>query len=333
MNRKVLKAAELNGLKWINHTPLTLKDLKGKVVLINFWDYSYYSCLRTITYLKVWYGRYRDKGLEIIGIHAPEFSFGRNEANVKRAVEDLGIQYPVAMDNDFQVWRAYSNKYWPSEYLIDADGYLADYHLGPGMYKNLELSIQELIREIDPHVILPHPIEPLRPEDRDGIQMKYVTPDMYLGFKRGRIGNPEGFRPNEVVDYARPAVIKKDMYHAIGKWKNLPDALEAQGDGTSELIVSYEAKGVGIVVEPGSEGEQFFEITQDGAPVEVNLKNDDDVRIMDGKTLVYTDYPRLYLVVDNPYSSSHILTIKTEAKGMRFYSFNFISQPIDSSVL
>lgn len=163
--------------------------------------------------------------------------------------------------------------------------------------------------------------------------MKYVTPDMYLGFKRGRIGNPEGFRPNEVVDYVRPAVIKKDMYHAIGKWKNLPDSLEAQGDGTSELIVSYEAKGVGIVVEPGSEGEQFFEVTQDGAPVEVNLKNDDDVRIINGKTLVYTDYPRLYLVVDNPYSSSHILNIKTQAKGMRFYSFNFISQPIDPSVL
>ena len=331
LNRKVLKAAEFKDLVWVNHEPLTLSKLRGRIVLVNFWDYTFHACLRTITYLKVWHGRYKDKGLVVIGVHAPEFPFGHKKENVTRAIEDLGIDYPVAMDNKFTLWRAFSNHYWPSEYLIDSEGYLADYHLGGGGFQNFEISIQELLRELDPHIVLPRPIEPLNPEDRDDVQLKSVTPDIYFGFRRGRIGNEEGFVPYEVVDYKRPARIAKDMYHAVGRWRNLPDALEAAGEGIAEIVLSYEAQAVAVVVEPGTQGEQYFEVYQDGTPVKP-WKEHEDVVLADGKSIVRVDYPRLYYIVKNPHSGPHILTFKTPSKGLRFYSINFIPEVIGPSV-
>ncbi len=329
LNRGVLKAAEFKGLDWVNSPPVKLSDLKGHVVLVHFWDYTYFNCLQAINYIKVWNGRYRDKGLKVIGIHTPEFSFSKNREYVVKAVEDLGIDFPVAMDNDFQTWHAFSNRYWPSDYLIDKDGFLADYHIGQGGYRQFEMAIQELLLELDPHVVLPKPIEALRPEDREGARLTSVTPDLYLGFRRGRIGNKEGFIPYQTVQYRRPGTLAHDIYHAVGKWTDLPECLRFEGNHTKpgEIIISYHAKAVVVVVAPGQEGPQEFEVLQDGQPLSAIAPGLDTVRDGD-RTIVRCDYPRLYSVVKNADRKRHVLTLRTASKGICFYSLNFINAAV-----
>ena len=328
LNRGVLKAAEFKGLEWVNSDPVFMKDLKGRVVLVHFWDYTYYSCLHAMTYIKVWNGRYRDKGLAVVGIHAPEFSFSRNRENIIRAVEDMGIDFPVAMDNAFETWKAFSNRYWPSDYLVDSQGYLADYQIGDRGYQEFELSIQELLRELDPHVVLPKPIELRNPADQYGVRLRSATPDLYLGFRRGRIGNKEGFVPNETVDYARPRELARDIYHAVGKWTDLPECLRFEGNGTGEIIISYQANAVVVVVKPGREGTQEFEVLQDNRPLEEVGGDLDTVREGD-KTVVKCPYPKLYRVVKNKSGERHVLTLRTASKGLSFYSLNFITSSVE----
>ncbi|MBM4389265.1 MAG: redoxin domain-containing protein, partial [Deltaproteobacteria bacterium] len=172
LQRKTLKAPEFVGLRWINSPPISVESLKGQVVLVDFWDFSCINCIRTIPYLKIWHGRYADRGLMIIGIHAPEFSFAQSEKRVLEEVDFLGLFYPVAIDNNFTTWRRYSNRFWPAKYLIDKEGYLADYHFGEGGYTRTEQAVQELLREINPRMILPKVLEPLRTEDSDDAKMK-----------------------------------------------------------------------------------------------------------------------------------------------------------------
>lgn len=329
LNRGVLKAAEFKGLEWVNSTPIALKELKGRAVLIHFWDYTYYNCIQAINYIKVWNGRYRDKGLAVIGIHAPEFSFSKNKKNIVRAIEDMGIDFPVAMDNEFETWKTFSNRYWPSDYLIDANGFLADYHIGDGGYQQFETAIQDLLREIDPYVVLPKPIDALRPEDQDGVRLTSVTPDLYLGFRRGRIGNKEGFMPYQTVDYSRPLELARDIYHAIGKWTDLPECLRFEGDGWGEIVISFQANAVAIVVEPGiDKGPQEFEVLLDGNPLD-HIDPDLDTKREGKRTIVHCPYPKLYKIVKNSDGTRHVLTLRTQSRGISFYSLNFITAAIN----
>jgi cytochrome c biogenesis protein CcdA/thiol-disulfide isomerase/thioredoxin len=135
------------GGEWFNSDPLTLSQLKGKVVLVDFWTYTCINCIRTLPYLKAWHEKYHDKGLVIIGVHAPEFEFEKDADNVKKAIEDFDLKYPVMQDNDFATWRAYKNNYWPAKYLIDKDGNIRYTHFGEGEYDETEFAIQELLTE------------------------------------------------------------------------------------------------------------------------------------------------------------------------------------------
>ena len=134
-------------VEWLNSKPLTTDELKGKVVLIDFWTYSCINCLRAIPYVRAWAERYRDHGLVVIGVHAPEFAFERNVDNVKKAIATLGISYPVAVDNDYKIWRAFDNEYWPAHYFIDAKGQIRHHHFGEGEYDDSERVIQKLLAE------------------------------------------------------------------------------------------------------------------------------------------------------------------------------------------
>jgi thiol-disulfide isomerase/thioredoxin len=142
------KAPEITGLtNWINsHTINSMSDLKGKVVLVDFWTYSCYNCINTLPYVKSWYKKYKNDGFVVLGIHAPEFKFERNLKNVKKAVKSNGIKFPVALDNGFKLWRAYRNRYWPAFYLIDKNGYVRYTHFGEGSYKNTEAAIASLLK-------------------------------------------------------------------------------------------------------------------------------------------------------------------------------------------
>jgi cytochrome c biogenesis protein CcdA/thiol-disulfide isomerase/thioredoxin len=141
---------DLDGaVQWLNSPPLTLDQLKGKVVLIDFWTFGCINCLHTLPHVKEWAAKYADKGLVVIGVHAPEFAYEKDPANVKKAVADLGITFPVALDNNFTIWRQFSNEYWPANYFIDAEGHVRYHHFGEGAYEESELVIQQLLAEAD----------------------------------------------------------------------------------------------------------------------------------------------------------------------------------------
>ncbi|NOJ32799.1 MAG: thiol-disulfide isomerase, partial [Candidatus Nitrosocosmicus sp.] len=215
------QAPELQGIaSYINTengNPIKLADLKGKVVLFDFWTYTCINCIRTIPYLNEWYDRYGDQGLVILGVHSPEFDFEKNPSNVHDAVKQFGIKYPVALDSDHKTWNAYNNNYWPRHYLIDSQGYIRDDHIGEGGYNETEKTIQTLLAEkaaLDNRTEISFDLDKGRSSNTSSStpssqSLQYVdfsqniSPEIYLGYQNARspLGNSEGFQPNSDVNY------------------------------------------------------------------------------------------------------------------------------------
>ena len=145
------KTSELDSLgsatEWINSPPLSVQQLRGKVVLVDIWTFGCYNCRNALPYVRDWYRKYKDQGLVVVGVHSPEFAYEKNIGNVKRAVQELGIEFPVAVDNNFAIWRAFNNRYWPAHYFIDAQGRIRFHHFGEGEYERSERVIQQLLEE------------------------------------------------------------------------------------------------------------------------------------------------------------------------------------------
>jgi len=133
IEKNTVRAPEIGRL-WFNSPPLSMRQLRGRVVLVDFWDYTCVNCIRTLPYIKEWHKRYADKGLTVIGVHSPEFLFARYESNVERGIEEFGLTYPIVVDSNMELWQAFANRYWPSKYLIDSNGYLRYAHFGEGAY-------------------------------------------------------------------------------------------------------------------------------------------------------------------------------------------------------
>ncbi|MFL6039325.1 MAG: cytochrome c biogenesis protein DipZ [Gaiellaceae bacterium] len=230
-------APEVQGISaWINTQPLTLRDLRGKVVLIDFWTYSCINCLRTLPYLKSWDERYRAKGLVIIGVHSPEFAFEHSLGNVRAAVRRLGVRYPVALDNDFGTWNAYHNQYWPADYLIDRNGRIRDVHFGEGAYAETEQKIRRLLgRSLPPA---------LREPDRTPTELR--TPESYLGYLR--IGNYRGspIRPDTSATYRFPPGLERDAYAYAGTWTVENERILA--GRAARLRLHFHARSVHLVL-------------------------------------------------------------------------------------
>ena len=175
-------------LRWLGAPFLRMDKLLGRhAVLVEFWDFARVNSLRTLPYLKAWHERYADQGLKVIGVHSPGYSFGRDEDLVAGAVERLEVPYPVALDTDFEVWRAYGNKGWPGRYLFDRRGLLRYIHYGEGDYRDTELAIHECLLEIDPDLTMSAPLDPIRPEDAPGVGLEPQTADIELPRDRARL--------------------------------------------------------------------------------------------------------------------------------------------------
>ena len=174
---------------WLNGPPLTRESLRGKVVLVDFWTYSCINCLRTLPYVKRWYDTYKDHGLVVIGVHAPEFAFERDPDNVRRAVGELGIRYPVAIDDDYAIWRGFSNQYWPAHYFIDAEGRIRGHHFGEGDYEGSERILRELLTQAGYKDLPPAGAAPRRGGHRGGARhgTRLVRGDLHRLPPRGRI--------------------------------------------------------------------------------------------------------------------------------------------------
>lgn len=314
------------GASWLQGGPLRMADLRGRPVLIDFWDYTCVNCIRTLPYVKEWHRRYREHGLTVVGVHAPEFSFARESGNVLRAVRGHGIEYPVVLDNDYAIWQSYANRYWPAKYLVDGGGYLRYLHYGEGAYVETEQAIQTLLRESFPELLLPGVMDPVREEDRPGAVCYRVTPELYLGYARGTIGNP-ALEPDKPATYRDPGKHMDAHAYLDGEWLLAGEYLArpAGATGESRLTVPYMAKAVNLVIHPPTYGgAASIAVMQDGAPLQAEDAGEDVVAGGAGSMLT-VDAPRMYRLVSNREIDRHELTLSTTSDGVALYAFTFTS--------
>lgn len=253
-------------VEWLNSKPLTVEQLRGKVVLVDFWTYSCINCIRTVPYVRAWAEKYRDQGLVVIGVHAPEFAFEKRIDNVKRAVKDFGIGYPVAIDNDFAIWRAFANSYWPAHYFIDAEGRIRHHHFGEGDHAQSERVIQELLAEAagrrkgDGGLVTPNAKGAEAAPDFANLQ----SGEDYVGYMRaGNFISPEGVAADEARDYTvgRPRL---NQWGLAGNWTVGAEqaTLNRAGGG---IAYRFSARDLHLVLGPGAGGKKVrFQVKVDG---------------------------------------------------------------------
>lgn len=285
-------APEFMGLtNWINSPPLSLNELRGKVVLIDFWTYSCINCLRTLPHLEEWYNKYRDKGFVIIGIHTPEFEFEKSPTNVIEAISRLGITYPVAQDNDYTVWREYNNRYWPTHYLVDQNGQIVKIVIGEGNYQETEMAIQALLGISETIQSLPK------------TSHKQITPETHLGTNRGtNYADEISIIPNQTVTYTYSKPLQEDKIGLQGPWKAEPECITAEGDDCY-LSINCLASNVYIVLGGSS-----------GSPVEVSVDEKPSKEF-------YVNLSQKYDIINKAYGR-HIVLLKVP-RGISAYTFTF----------
>ena len=315
---KGFKAPELLGISaWINSKPLEIhKDLKGKVVLVDFWTYSCINCIRTLDYINKWHKKYASKGLVIIGVHSPEFEFEKQKENIEIAVKKFNIEYPVALDNEFKTWRVYDNHYWPHKYLIDINGNIVYDHVGEGGYSETEEVIQKLLEQRG---------EKINDQITQESQIPYSSaqsPELYFGyhFARKGLGNINGFKANQIVEYILPKDIKEDIIYMEGKWQNNIDHMRHADKNNGSTVLSFRSKTLNIVA---NAKKAIVKVYLDGKPIKKD-KAGEDVIVERTKSYIIVDKPRLYRIVGgkNQYGS-YTLKLSTKSDNFEIYSYTF----------
>jgi thiol-disulfide isomerase/thioredoxin len=285
---------------WLNSEPLTADALRGRAVLVDFWTYSCVNWLRTLPYVRAWAERYADRGLVVVGAHAPEFGFEHELDNVRRAVAELGVTYPVVIDNDFAIWRAFGNHYWPAVYLVDQDGRVGFTHFGEEAYAETERAIQRLlgVDEEEPVSVTADGLT--APADWDGLR----SPETYVGAERGE--------RRRDVPAGRLAL---NEWALLGAWTVGPEsaALDA---APGSIAYRFEGRDLNLVLAPGSEPARFT-VRVDGEPPGADHGVDTDPS---GEGTV--DEPRLYQLVRGP-ARARTAEITFRSPGVRAYVFTF----------
>lgn len=313
---------------WLNSPPLTWADLRGQVGLIDFWDYTCINCLHTLPYLQEWHRRYAVNGLIIIGIHAPEFDFAHDAQRVADAVQELELPYPVAQDNAFKTWNGFANRAWPAKYLVDAKGYIRAFHHGEGAYADMERQIQTLLHEINPNLRFPEPMQPLRGIDQPGSACYRPTPELYLGYARGEVGNREGNLPDQAVNYpAPPAERLPDTVYLEGSWLNRKEFIESvhgpESASWAGFHVDYQAAQVNCVLGSVDETPLQVQVLLDGLPVPEKDRGR-DVALVNGETVIQVDRYRMVQLLAHPDFERHRLTLRVPRAGLRAYALTFV---------
>ena len=291
------KFAEIT--KWINtpgSRPLTLRGLRGKVVLVDFWTYSCVNCIRTLPYLKAWYARYHRDGLVIVGVHTPEFAFEHVVSNVQRAVREHGIRYPVAVDDKYGTWDAWANQYWPADYLIDRNGDVRDAHFGEGGYTQTEADIRKLLGEQ-----ARGPMAQAKGAITPSTQVE--TPETYLGTYRAQ-AYTQPLHPNVDADYGAPAAVPTNAVELAGHWR--VERHQVVAGAGAKLLFEYVAPRIYVVAAPPKSGPVTLGVSVDGSPsARVRVPDDD-----------------LYQLAHLPTAGPHKLVLSVPA-GTSLYSFTF----------
>jgi len=311
---------------WINSRPLGERDTSGKVVLVDFWDYTCINCLRTLPYLHAWYERYHDDGFTIISVHTPEFDFAGERNNVEAATKRLNINWPVVLDAQQAIWRRYGNSSWPNEYLFDQDGRLVESVSGEGLYQETETKIQSLLKAHDPKLTLP-PVMALLPQDsydKPGAVCYLHTPEMLL--MRSKIANAtDADNPRRDSPYTDSAAKYADgSIYLQGVW-NVANQAATSAGGPGYVATRYHAIQVVAVLAPDSGASVRVDVTQDGAPLAKGDAGDDIQYDAGGMSYVTVDASRAYDLVMNAKMAYHNLRLSTDDARLHVYSFDFES--------
>jgi len=321
-----VRAPEIGRL-WYNSTPLSFRQLRGRVVLVDFWDYTCVNCIRTLPYVQGWHERYGNKGLTVIGVHTPEFTFAQYESNVERGIREFGLTYPIVVDSDREIWKAFANRYWPSKYLLDKEGYLRYAHFGEGAYRETEEAIHELLREINPAIALPPSMDPVRAEDGPGAVCYRPSAELYLGHVRGRMGNEGGFKADSISEYSFSGEMQEGYFYARGRWASTAEYLESVDDGEHIITLKYEAAGVNLVMAAPRGGSAEAVIRLDGKPLTREQKTvDTRFRWVNGaeESYLLVQQARMYALVDHHDFGTHTLELSC-GPGLAAFAFTFTS--------
>ncbi len=336
------QAPELMGTQeWINSGPLTLEELRGKVVLIDFWTYTCVNCLRTLPYLQQWYDRYEDDGLVIVGVHTPEFEFEKDFDNVVQATVTEGVDWPVVQDNEFAVWRSFSNRYWPAKYLIDRHGVVRYRHFGEGKYGETEDWIRTLLQESGATGVemeMPLPEDQARDSKFVSESRGDYTPELFAGWQfvfshlqggRGPyIGQREYYENREtVVQFQKPDELEPHLIYFQGPWYVGPQATRHAVESTSYddyLALVYSARSVNAVLTSESGEPYKVRITVNGDYLTEDNAGGDIMIGEDGESYLWVDEPRLYKIVESPnWMARQELRMASMSNDFGLFSFTF----------
>ncbi|MFM0075966.1 cytochrome c biogenesis protein DipZ [Paraburkholderia sediminicola] len=306
---------------WLNSTPLSSDALRGKVVVVNFWTYSCINCLRTLPYLKTWEQRYHDDGLVVVGVHTPEFGFEHDAGNVKRALKDLNIRYPVAIDNDYGIWKAFGNQYWPAFYIVDAQGHIRYHHFGEGDYGEAEQAIRQLLAEKG---------NPMAAGTREAVQANGAqaaadpadvgSGETYVGYRESQgFASTQRVKPDANGTYTLPTQLPLNNWGLAGEWNIGAESAVPTASG-ARIAYRFHARDLHLVLAPAADGKPVrFRITIDGAPP--GAAHGADVA-SDGTGVVTS--ARLYQLVRQPGAvADRTFEIEFLDPGVKAFSFTF----------
>jgi len=307
---------------WLNSAPLTPEGLRGKVVVVDFWTYSCINCLRALPYVKAWNDRYKDHGLVVIGVHTPEFAFEKDLDNVRHAVSELKITYPVALDSNYAVWQAFNNQYWPAHYFIDSMGRIRGHHFGEGNYRESEELIRQLLTEAGDQDL---PAAGYGELAATGIQAAadeahIQSPETYIGYERAaHFSSSTGVAPDQDKLYAEPSKLELNQWALAGRWTvRNEDGVLDQAPGA--ITFRFYARDLHLVMGAGADGKPIhFRVRLDGAAPDQNHGVDVDIH---GNGVVHEQ--RLYqLIRQSKDVVEHTFSIEFLDPGIHAYSFTF----------
>ena len=312
---------DLSGaVAWLNSPPLNAGRLKGSVVLVDFWTYSCINCLRSIPYVRAWAEKYKDSGLVVIGVHTPEFAFEKDLDNVRRAVSELKITYPVALDNDYKIWKAFNNSYWPADYLVDATGHIRFHHFGEGKYDETEQQIQQLLKERDGQLAVTGLVKVAAtgaeaPPDND-----VESPETYVGYDRAdSFLSPGGLKQDVAHLYSAPKHLELNQWGFSGTWTDHAQVatLDAARGG---IVYRFHARDLHLVLGPSPKGQPVrFRVKIDGHAPGANHGVDTDAQ-GDG---IVTDHRLYQLIRQKDTIEDRTFEIEFLDPGAQAFAFTF----------
>lgn len=309
------------GTGWINSTPLNAKQLKGKVVLVDFWDYSCINCIRAIPYIRAWADKYKDSGLVVIGVHTPEFDIEKQKPNVQKAVNKFQITYPVVLDNNYAIWNAFHNQYWPAHYFIDAKGKVRFEHFGEGEYDQSEQWIQKLLKEANAKpmqggIVSVHGQGVQAAADMNDVR----SPETYIGYARAEhFVSPGGIKRDAEQLYHEPNRLRLNDWGLAGKWIDHQQVAVLRST-EGKIIFRFHARDLHLVLGPTADGKPVhFRVKIDGQAPGANHGADTDAQ---GNGVVTEE--RLYQMVRQRGTiTDHTFVIEFQEPGVQAFSFTF----------